>query len=412
MLSLEHDLRARDVGSNAPNTVILPDTGPSPPGIPYELFIGFLWAGAAVATIFLVGRLYARFHRARRLHLDDFCILFAYILVVTTAALWQYGAKDMYYILNVGAGVVPIGADYVARLRRYLVISCVVQILYYTTLIFFKLSMLFFFKRLGTCVDILKYLWWPILLFSLSTFFVTIGDGEYQCYLGSLHAIEIYCISGRGTSFLRTTLDVNAALDVLSDFLIMLIPIILLWNVQIRWAKKIAIMGIFSLSLVTIAIAIARVVDVGATQLSTGLPNSTYLWFWSSIQSSLCIVVSCSSAFRQLFTASAQSKNKPAWSPTASYYERLKSNFRSRAKKQNNITLYDISTVTKTDNDLDHVMMSEGSELVPHHSSQDFMLVPSEPRPAVACYTSPGLARVSGNQILHEQEYHVTRHPL
>lgn len=68
----------------------------------------------------------------------------------------------------------------------------------------------------------------------------------------------------------------------------MLLPIILLWNVQIRLGKKLALVGIFSLSIVTMAVAIARAADIGATQKSNGLPDSTYLWFWSSLQSFLC----------------------------------------------------------------------------------------------------------------------------
>lgn len=133
--------------------------------------------------------------------------------------LWQYAARDMYYILNVNAGVAPIEADFFARMRRWLVISCVVEIFFYTILIMFKLSMLFFFKRLGTSVDRFNYLWWPILLFSLSTFFVSIGDVEYKCLFGDLNTITVYCNSPSAISFLRVTLNVNAALDVLSDFL-------------------------------------------------------------------------------------------------------------------------------------------------------------------------------------------------
>lgn len=59
----------------------------------------------------------------------------------------------------------------------------------------------------------------------------------------------------------------------------MVIPILLLWNIQIRWGKKIALFGLFSLSIITMAIAIARTADIGATQKSNALPDSSYLWF-------------------------------------------------------------------------------------------------------------------------------------
>ncbi|KAI1288185.1 hypothetical protein F5Y03DRAFT_380094 [Xylaria venustula] len=179
----------------------------------------------------------------------------------------------------------------------------------------------------------------------------------------------------------------------------MLIPIKLLWNVRIQRKKKVAIMSIFSLSLVTIAIAIARVADIGSTEKTNGLPDSTYLWFWSALQASLCIVVACSSAFRQLFTVSAEPKN-PAWSPTMSYYERLRSNFRSRdKKKQNKFSPYDISTVTETGDGDNCVMKGE----VMGHDSEDIELVTGKSRVAVGCYLAPSAAHLSGSRSVHNQ---------
>ncbi|KAI3330728.1 hypothetical protein F4824DRAFT_477537 [Ustulina deusta] len=83
----------------------------------------------------------------------------------------------------------------------------------------FKLSMLFSFKRLGTSVDIFNYLWWPIFLLSLATLFIGIGDMEYQCLFSDLNTITIYCNSRKATEFLKATLDVKFAFDVLTGFL-------------------------------------------------------------------------------------------------------------------------------------------------------------------------------------------------
>lgn len=68
----------------------------------------------------------------------------------------------------------------------------------------------------------------------------------------------------------------------------MAIPIILLVNVQMPWHKKIAFLGIFSLSMITIGVSIARAATIVALQKSTGMPDSSHLWFWSSCQSFLC----------------------------------------------------------------------------------------------------------------------------
>lgn len=64
----------------------------------------------------------------------------------------------------------------------------------------------------------------------------------------------------------------------------MVLPIVLLWNVRIRWSKKIAVLGLFSLSLVTIAIAIVRVADINATRRPDGNEDVSFLWLWSAIE--------------------------------------------------------------------------------------------------------------------------------
>lgn len=67
----------------------------------------------------------------------------------------------------------------------------------------------------------------------------------------------------------------------------MLIPISILWNVRIPWAKKAVFIGLFSLTLIIIAVAIVRAVNISATRQGTGQQDTTFLWLWSAIQASL-----------------------------------------------------------------------------------------------------------------------------
>lgn len=73
----------------------------------------------------------------------------------------------------------------------------------------------------------------------------------------------------------------------ISIVLVMIIPFTILWNVRIPMKKKLAFIGLFSLSILTIAVAIARTADLGATKKATGQQDTSYLWMWSAIQSSL-----------------------------------------------------------------------------------------------------------------------------
>lgn len=68
----------------------------------------------------------------------------------------------------------------------------------------------------------------------------------------------------------------------------MSIPMVLLLNVRMPWRKKLAFLAIFSVSMITIGVSIARAATIVALQKSNGLPDGSHLWFWSSCQSFLC----------------------------------------------------------------------------------------------------------------------------
>ncbi|KJZ78261.1 hypothetical protein HIM_02299 [Hirsutella minnesotensis 3608] len=404
------DVVSSDAMSPASGPASLPPSPmeqPTPPSIHFNLFMGFLWGGVAIAAVFLAGRLFARIRALRRLHVDDFCISLAFALMLVSAGVWQWGAKDMYHILNANAGLEKIGPDFGTRMHNFLIANLIVELFFYTTLIMFKLSLLFFFRRLGDKTGKFMYFWWATLIFSVCTYIAAIGNVHYKCKFGTVEEITVRCNSPSGTHFLRATLNANCALDVLSDFLIMLFPIFLLWNIQIPLGKKIALIGIFSLSIITMAIAIARAAAIGATQKSNGLPDSSYLWFWSNIQSCLCIVVSCAAAFRQLFIGSNRPNNNQAWKPTDSYYKRLMSNFKSKRRPtpRGETDLFDLSTGGKT---VDETTVHEASKAASQHSTTSLVLLPSRMKPVATCRGEPHDGQARGNEIIKEVGYRVT----
>jgi hypothetical protein len=67
----------------------------------------------------------------------------------------------------------------------------------------------------------------------------------------------------------------------------MVIPIAMLWNTRIPGRKKLAFMGLFSLSIITMVIAIVRAVNVNSSRDGNGQDDATFLWLWTAIQASL-----------------------------------------------------------------------------------------------------------------------------
>ncbi|KAI1451241.1 hypothetical protein F4805DRAFT_452121 [Annulohypoxylon moriforme] len=319
----------------------------------------------------------------------------------------------MYYVLNVQAGIESFDeARFFLQMRRWLHASLIAELFFYTGLLFIKLSFLLFFRRLGQGINFFRRVWWPVLFVTLASYFSSVGDVDYKCLVGPLETILQECNTASSIHFVIITLQVNCAFDILSDFLIMLLPATLLWRTKIRRTKKFAILGLFSLSIVTMVIAIVRVATIGVTRRPDGNLDNTYLWLWSSIEPAVAIVVSCLSAFPQLFTQSSRSQ-KPAFTPSESRL-RMMSRIRSR-KNRTKDTLAELGSVTQHTAAFDHSRVETDVEATSQRSqdSQQPVLVPHTHRPVVHAYRGPFQEQSVGSesQITHQIEFSVTKRP-
>nr|ANM86707.1 hypothetical protein [Cladonia uncialis subsp. uncialis] len=92
------------------------------------------------------------------------------------------------------------------------------------------------------------------------------------------------------------------ASDTITEIMILSIPVIGLWNIQISFKKKLALLGILCLTVITILFAFIRI---------TVMPNKTttaditWLCFWAHVEAGVAVIVACLAPFRQLFVKSA-----------------------------------------------------------------------------------------------------------
>ena len=66
---------------------------------------------------------------------------------------------------------------------------------------------------------------------------------------------------------------------------VILIPVRLLWNVQISLRKKLALTGLFSITVIIMLFAIIRVVVVSSDSHRL---DQTWLYLWSSVEQTVC----------------------------------------------------------------------------------------------------------------------------
>jgi hypothetical protein len=77
----------------------------------------------------------------------------------------------------------------------------------------------------------------------------------------------------------------------------MLLPIRLVWNLQMKLGKKIAIIALFASGVVCIAFATLRVYQVGSKSGGSTAPSPTWLALWTVIEASMTIIIGCCPAF-------------------------------------------------------------------------------------------------------------------
>ncbi|KAI0514353.1 hypothetical protein F5B22DRAFT_611247 [Xylaria bambusicola] len=275
-------------------------------------FEGTIWSFAAISFLFLAFRLYSRFSGPRRLYWDDGFVILAWLLLLLSAILWTYIASYLYAFYDVINGYSQPGPAFVLHSEQYYTGQLIVLVFFYSGLWSVKFSFLFFFRRLGENVSRIRYLLWVAFFFTTATYLVCIGTIQYRCLARPLAEIQAHCSSEANIDFTLVTLKVNTALDIITDSLISIIPISLVWNVQIPTRRKMALIGIFSLVLVTIAFAIVRVVVVSEL---THQPDVSWLYLWSAIEQGVAIIVACLSAFPHLFARTTHRAANPRFIP-------------------------------------------------------------------------------------------------
>ncbi|KAJ5159089.1 uncharacterized protein N7500_008740 [Penicillium coprophilum] len=81
------------------------------------------------------------------------------------------------------------------------------------------------------------------------------------------------------------------AVDILTDLAIMILPVRLIWNLQMKLRQKMSIGGLFCFGWICIIISTIRVVQLGETD--NGVPAPSWLALWGTIEASIAVMIGC-----------------------------------------------------------------------------------------------------------------------
>lgn len=90
--------------------------------------------------------------------------------------------------------------------------------------------------------------------------------------------------------------------------LVVSIPLILLWNVNISLRHKTALWGVLCLSIFTAIISVIKIAGSNINHINNGQVDTAWALFWGQAEAAVAVIVVSVSAFRALFVAQRASK--------------------------------------------------------------------------------------------------------
>ncbi|KAI1746707.1 hypothetical protein F4782DRAFT_41077 [Xylaria castorea] len=265
------------------------------------------WIFFALCIIAFAVRAYIRYVCFHRLLFEDYLILLALLMHSTEAILIQIYIPFVYKLESVQNGEIP-GPNFFSVAREGFVgVGTGILITIFGVLII-KLNFLLFFRRLGTHISKFNFLWWSVLVFTVAGTITQVGTLQFGCFFGDVNYIFSQCSTPETNKRSKINSIYSSVVDALSDFLIIALPVAILWTSRINRRQKYILSGIFSLVFITIAVTIVRGSvfhaaynsEISATGTQT-FPSLTFTWFWFYTEFTVAFLIACIVSFRSLF---------------------------------------------------------------------------------------------------------------
>ncbi|KAL8711212.1 MAG: hypothetical protein Q9220_004357 [cf. Caloplaca sp. 1 TL-2023] len=291
----------------------------------FKIGIGFM---LAVAVSLAIGRIFIRVKLNNRIYVDDGFFLLAVVVLIAGTVMTYIDIPYIYLQQDVQAGIQAPPADFVQQLLKSVKIQDAAVVLLSTGIFAIKLSFLALFRSLIRRLKKIEMWWWFVLTIVIPSSVVLICSNFITCgyfderILGTLQSR--LCVTAGALKRQTAALQAVTILDILSDVLIITIPVALLWRVQIDMRRKLVLGTMLCLSIFTIITAIVR---VSGGKSANGQIDSSWVIFWLHIETAVAVMVASISAYRALFVVERSRHHE-----TPRYISRLRAKLWERSK--------------------------------------------------------------------------------
>ncbi|KAL2278487.1 hypothetical protein FJTKL_14409 [Diaporthe vaccinii] len=274
-----------------------------------------IWFGMGLCITKLSLRLTIRIICFQRLFVEDYLMGFALSITISTGVVLHTYLADIYLtsLPQEATGMSP--GDYLSHVTVVWRVDGVAIILLALGIWTIKINFMLIFYRLGHQIRAYATFWWASVVVIVACGAVLLGILPYDCMFEDSGWVNAHCSTASKMSYIYSVYEANVAVDVVSDFIIIVFPISILWNAGISLCQKLVLSSIFSLVAFTIAVTIVRgsiffgVYKSGDDASRKGLDPS-WMVFWWFIELIVSFVVACLVSFRSLWTNMRQDNKK------------------------------------------------------------------------------------------------------
>ncbi|KAL8728534.1 MAG: hypothetical protein Q9166_005356 [cf. Caloplaca sp. 2 TL-2023] len=238
-----------------------------------------LWTLTSVAIVLSIGRFTIRYATAGRFHLDDASHLLSLLLLIGLASAYTSGFPYSVRISRINRKeerAPPLTDPFY---RKYLQLRLVITLLVFMVLWSVKATFLIFYRLLFDVSNTFNRMWWAAVALVFATFWVCIGSTLTLCGSAS---------------------DLNDRIPFTpAEYLhlpVLILPLFMIYGLQLRTSQKIVLTGIFSLGLLVAIVDILRTVE----SLRAGTFSGVALW--SSLEVTIAVIVASLPLYRVLIT--------------------------------------------------------------------------------------------------------------
>lgn len=258
-----------------------------------------IWTCFSVAFLFVALRTAIRLKVMRRLTAEDCWMFAALASLCALCVLETLQIPSLYYMTATLAGKIMFSPDLITHTETYLRYQFPITVIYWTVLWCVKAGFLALYFKLFKELRPYRRTWYALAAFTLLGYAGCWISLAVSC--GTLSNFFQFNMCGTDENIWMSNFNVylSTTVDVFTDICIMAMPLRLIYNVQVSLKQKIGLVCVFGLGFVMIAFSIIRANQI---LVPKAFVNLTLLMMWSTLASSISVIVGSLPAFKLFLT--------------------------------------------------------------------------------------------------------------